>query len=44
MIHKFSFWRDVLYPLLCKLIGKKYGCCDRLKNCARCIKDNGWTE
>lgn len=24
--------------------GKRYGCCDKLKNCTRCIKKNGWEE
>lgn len=36
MIHKFDLWTDLLRPLLCKVVGHKYDCCDRIKNCTRC--------
>lgn len=29
---------------ICKIVGKRYGCCSKIKNCARCIKKNGWEE
>lgn len=42
MRHRFNLRWDAIYPLLCKIIGKKYGCCDSLKNCEKCLKRNGW--
>ena len=44
MRHKFNLWRDGIYPILSKLVGKRYGCCGKLRNCTRCIKRNGWEE
>lgn len=38
MVHKFNLWWDAIYPMLCKIVGKRYGCCDRIKNCNRCIE------
>ena len=26
------------------VIGKRYGCCDKLKNCAKCCRENGWED
>lgn len=31
MKHKFNLWNDWIYPILAKIIGKKYGCCGKLK-------------
>lgn len=44
MKHKYNIWLDTIRPLISKIIGKRYGCCDKLKNCTRCIKKNGWEE
>lgn len=44
MKHKFSFWDDWIYPVLAKIVGKKYGCCEKLKNCHKCCVKNGWKE
>lgn len=44
MIHRYNLWLDTIYPLLCKIVGKRYGCCDKIKNCTRCIRKNGWKE
>lgn len=44
MKHKFNLWNDWIYPILAKIVGKKYGCCGKLKNCHRCCVKNGWKE
>lgn len=42
MKHKFNLYYDLIYPILCKVVGKTYGCCDKIRNCKRCCKRNGW--
>lgn len=44
MGHRFNLWRDAIYPTLAKIVGKRYGCCNKLKNCTKCIARNGWNE
>lgn len=44
MEHRYNFLRDTIYPILRKIVGKRYSCCEKLKNCTRCIKRNGWEE
>jgi len=44
MKHKFKLWNDLIYPILAKIVGKKYGCCGKLKNCHRCCVKNRWEE
>lgn len=44
MKHKFNLYRDLIYPFLSKIVGKRYGCCDKLKNCEKCLRDNGWED
>ena len=44
MIHKFNIYLDLVYPVLAKIVGKRYGCCDKLRNCTRCIRRNGWED
>ena len=38
MIHKWHIWYDFLKPVLSRMVGKKYGCCDKIRNCKRCLK------
>lgn len=38
MIHRFNLYYDAIYPFLCKLVGKRYGCCNKIKNCTKCKK------
>lgn len=40
MTHRFSIWYDAILPLLQKIVGKRYGCCGKLRNCTRCIRRN----
>lgn len=42
--HKFNLWYDLLLPILNKVVGKKYGCCDKIKNCHKCCVKNGYDE
>ena len=44
MKHKFNLWHDFLLPILNKIVGKKYGCCDKIKNCHKCCVKNGYEE
>lgn len=44
MIHKYNFWNDFLLPLLNKIVGKKYGCCDKIRNCRKCCLKNNFEE
>ena len=44
MKHKFNLYHDFIYPIFAKVIGKRYGCCDKLKNCAKCCRENGWED
>jgi hypothetical protein len=44
MKHKFNFWNDFIAPALYKIVGKKYGCCDKIKNCHNCCRRNGYKE
>lgn len=44
MIHRFNLWYDLIRPLLWKIVGHKYGCCDKIKNCAKCCAKNGWED
>lgn len=37
MIHKWHIWYDFLEPMLNRIVGKKYGCCDKIRNCKRCL-------
>lgn len=38
MIHKFNLYYDAIYPFLCKLVGKHYSCCAKIRNCQKCIE------
>lgn len=44
MKHKFSLWYDFILPILNKIVGKKYGCCDKIRNCHKCCVKNGYEE
>jgi len=44
MKHKFSFYYDVIYPLLRLIIGKRYDCCAKLRNCTKCCKEHGYDD
>ena len=44
MKHRFSLYYDLIYPALTKIIGKRYGCCGKLKNCEKCCKKNGYDD
>jgi hypothetical protein len=44
MKHRFNLWYDLLLPILNKIVGKKYGCCGKIKNCHRCCVKNGYIE
>ena len=44
MKHRFSLYHDLIYPTLAKIIRKRYGCCNKLKNCTRCCKKNGYDD
>ena len=37
MIHKWHIWYDFLKPMLSRIVGKKYSCCDKIRNCKRCL-------
>lgn len=37
MVHKWHIWYDFLKPVLSRMVGKKYGCCDKIRNCKRCL-------
>lgn len=44
MKHRFNIYLDFIRPLLCKIVGKRYGCCNRLRNCTKCCRDNGYDD
>lgn len=44
MEHKFNFWNDFILPALYKIVGKKYSCCNKIKNCHKCCVENGYKE
>jgi hypothetical protein len=44
MKHKINIWYDFLLPVINKLIGKKYSCCDKIRNCHKCCRKNGYDE
>lgn len=44
MKHKFNFYYDAIYPFLCRLLGKRYSCCAKIRNCKKCIKKHGWDK
>lgn len=44
MKHRFNLFYDLIYPLAAKIVGKRYGCCRKLKNCTRCCKKHGWDD
>lgn len=43
MKHRFSFWYDVLLPLIHKIVGHTFGCCSNdFRNCRKCLKTLAW--
>ena len=44
MKHRFNLWNDFILKIVEKIVGKKYGCCDKLKNCHKCCVKNGYEE
>lgn len=42
MVHKFNIWRDFVRPLLYKVIGHRYSCCNKFKRCERCLNKNNY--
>jgi len=45
MKHRFSFWYDVLLPLIHKIVGHSFDCCsDDFRNCRKCLKEMAWQD
>lgn len=44
MSHSFNIWYDLIRPVIFKLVGNKYGCCEQLKNCSKCCAKNNWVD
>lgn len=44
MRHGFNIWYDLIRPAIFRLVGHKYGCCDKVKNCSKCCAKNGWWD
>lgn len=44
MKQRFNLYDDLIYLILKKIVGKRYGCCGKLKNCTRCCKKNGYDD
>ena len=44
MKHRFNLYNDIILPVLYKISGHRYGCCDKIKNCTRCCKKNGYDD
>lgn len=40
MEHDFNIWLDFLKPLIQKITGHRYGCCQGFRNCRRCLSRN----
>ena len=39
MRHRYNLWTDLLRPWIYRLIGHRYACCARLRNCTKCVRD-----
>ena len=37
MKHRFNIWYDLLLPMFNRIVGKEHGCCDKIRNCKKCL-------
>lgn len=44
MKHRFNLYFDIILPFINKIAGHRYGCCNKIKNCTRCCKENGYDD